>query len=66
MKNYECILQVKKLEKMMEEDHVVYVGIIFFRFQPHSLKLISAPEWTVMQILTQIKIAKSNNYLVKN
>lgn len=57
---------MKKLEKMMEEDHVVYEGIIFFRFQPYSLKLISVPEWTIMQILLQIKIAKSNNYLVKN
>lgn len=65
MENYKVILQMRNLIVMMEENHVAFEGVTFFRFKLYSLKLISVPEWTTVQILLQTRIAKSNNCLVK-
>lgn len=65
MKNYKVTLQMKKLKDMMEENHVAFEVATFFRFKPYSIKLISVPAWTTMQISLQTKIAKSDNCRVK-
>lgn len=58
MKNYKIILQIKTLRETMEEGHVAFEGVTFFRFQPYPLKLISVSEWATMQILLQTKNCK--------
>lgn len=65
MKNYKVTLQMKKLKEMMEENHVAFEVGTFFRFKPYSIKLISVPKWTTMQIFLRTKVAKSDNCHVK-